>query len=54
MNEIFTKTFWEGVKKTFDDALEGRDEAAETPVKADLPPLTTETQTPIQSNPTQP
>jgi len=23
MKEVFTKSFWEGVKKTFDDALEG-------------------------------
>jgi len=23
MKEVFTKTFWEGVKKTFDEAREG-------------------------------
>jgi hypothetical protein len=23
MKEVFTKDFWQGVKKTFDDALEG-------------------------------
>jgi hypothetical protein len=38
MNEIFTKSFWKGVKKTFDDAREGRtteENTAETPPKPD-------------------
>ncbi len=34
MKEVFTKSFWEGVKKTFHEALEGppsADNALQTP-----------------------
>ena len=51
MNELFTKTFWKGVKKDFDDALEGRNNVPETPVEAASPPSTPETQSPIPSKP---
>ena len=36
MKEVLTKSFWEGVKKTFNDALEGKEEAPpQAPVAAD-------------------
>jgi hypothetical protein len=31
MKEVLTKRFWEGVKKTFDDALEGQPAASGNP-----------------------
>jgi len=34
MKEVLTKSFWDGVKKTFDDALEGQP-PAEAPAPAD-------------------
>jgi len=39
MKEVFTKSFWEGVKKTFHEALEGPppvDNALQTPAEGDL------------------
>jgi hypothetical protein len=39
MKEVFTKSFWEGVKKTFHEALEGpllADNALQTLVEGDL------------------
>jgi hypothetical protein len=36
MKEVFTKGFWQGVKKTFDDALEGTtpaEPASQVPVE---------------------
>jgi hypothetical protein len=39
MKEVFTKRFWETVKKTFDDALEDpppADNALPAPAKGDL------------------
>jgi len=44
MKEVFTKSFWEGVKKTFDEALEGRpttDNALQTKAEGDLRTSTT-------------
>jgi len=38
MKEVFTKSFWEGVKKTFDEALEGP------------PPVNTSLQTPAEGD----
>jgi len=38
MREIFTKSFWDGVKKTFHEAREGSppaDGASQTPAKGD-------------------
>jgi hypothetical protein len=39
MTEVFTKSFWEGVKRTFHEALEGpppADNVLETPAEVDL------------------
>ena len=39
MKEVFTKRFWEGVKKTFDEAREAQppaDTALQTKAKGDL------------------
>ena len=39
MKEVFTKGFWEGVKRTFDEALEGPPPAntvLQTPAEGDL------------------
>jgi hypothetical protein len=39
MKEVLTKSFWEGVRKTFHEALEGPppvDTALQTPHKGDL------------------
>ena len=39
MKEVFTKSFWEGVKKTFDEALGGpppANTALQTPAEGDL------------------
>jgi hypothetical protein len=39
MKEVFTKSFWEGVKKTFHEALENpppADNASQTPAEGDL------------------
>ena len=39
MKEVFTKSFWEGVKKTFDEAREGpppANTASQTPAEGDL------------------
>jgi hypothetical protein len=39
MKEVFTKSFWEGVKNTFDDALEGKtptESASQVPVEDKL------------------
>jgi hypothetical protein len=39
MKEVFTKSFWEGVKKTFDEAREGatpEDNALQTKAEGDL------------------
>ena len=52
MKEVLTKSFWQGVKKTFEDALEGpppEDKASqapaagnyETPSTPDAPPSAT-------------
>jgi hypothetical protein len=38
MKEVFTKSFWEGVKKTFDEAREGpppAENASQTPAEGD-------------------
>jgi hypothetical protein len=38
MKEVFTKSFWQGVKKTFDQALEDpppAEQALQTPAEAD-------------------
>jgi len=38
MKEVFTKSFWEGVKKTFDEALKGpppENTTLQTPVEGD-------------------
>jgi hypothetical protein len=40
MKEVFTKSFWEGVKKTFDEARKGPptvNTASQTPAEGDLP-----------------
>jgi hypothetical protein len=39
MMEVFTRSFWEGVKKTFDEAREGP------------PPANTASQTPAEGDP---
>jgi len=39
MKELFTKSFWESVKKTFQEALEGpppTDNALQTPAESNL------------------
>ena len=39
MKEVFTKSFWEGVKKIFDEAREGPPQAntvSQTPAEGDL------------------
>jgi hypothetical protein len=39
VNEVFTKSFWKGVKKTFDQAREDpppANSASETPAEGDL------------------
>ena len=39
MKEVFTKSFWEGVKNTFEEALEGSPPAnttLQTPAEGDL------------------
>ena len=39
MKEVFTKSFWEGVKKTFDEVLKGPPPAnttLQTPAEGDL------------------
>jgi hypothetical protein len=38
MKEVFTKSFWKGVKKTFHEALDGPplDNAVQTPAEGDL------------------
>jgi hypothetical protein len=39
MKEVFTKSFWQGVKKTFEEALEGPPPAnttLQTPAEGDL------------------
>jgi hypothetical protein len=40
MKEVFTKSFWQGVKKTFDQALEDppppADQTVQTPAEGDL------------------
>jgi hypothetical protein len=44
MKEVFTKSFWEGVKKTFDDAREGpptTDDALQTKTEMRRHPGTT-------------
>jgi len=47
MKEVFTKTFWVAVKKTFDEAREGplpANTASQTPAEGDLlAPSTVET-----------
>ena len=47
MKEVFTKTFWVAVKKTFDEAREGpppANTASQTPAEGDLlGPSTSET-----------
>ena len=38
MKEVLTKSFWQGVKKTFEDALEGpppEDKASQAPASGD-------------------
>jgi len=38
LKEVFTKSFWRGVKKTFDEALEDQpppDQALQTPAEGD-------------------
>jgi hypothetical protein len=42
MKEVFTKSFWQGVKKTFDQARE------------DLPPAENALQTPAEDGPSAP
>ena len=52
MKEVFTKRFWEGVKKTFDEALEGpppADTAPQTPAEGDLRASSTAEKTPSSS-----
>jgi hypothetical protein len=44
MKEVLTKSFWEGVKKTFHEALEGpppTDNASQTPAEGDPPTAST-------------
>jgi hypothetical protein len=44
MKEIFTKSFWAAVKKTFDEAREGPpavNTASQTPAEGDLLPSST-------------
>ena len=39
MKEVLTKRFWEGVKRTFDEAREGpttKDNASQTPAEGDM------------------
>jgi len=49
MKEVLTKTFWEGVKKTFDEALEGpppADTGSPNPIEGDLSAPASETPSP--------
>ena len=50
MKEVFTKRFWEGVKKTFDEAREEPPAvpALPTPVE-DAPPIRSEAPPPVKS-----
>ena len=43
MKEVFTKSFWEGVKNTFDEAREGRplDNTSKTPAEGAVGASTT-------------
>jgi hypothetical protein len=44
MREVFTRSFWEGVKKTFDEALEGPppgDKAVQIKAEGDPSPSST-------------
>jgi hypothetical protein len=48
MKEVLTKSFWEGVKKTFDEALEGpppAETALQTPAEGD-PSASSKSETP--------
>jgi hypothetical protein len=41
MKELLTKSFWDGVKKTFNDALEGpppEESASPAPAEPETPP----------------
>jgi hypothetical protein len=51
MNEVFTKSFWQGVKKTFHEALEdspSADKALQTPAEGDTSASSTSA-TPLSS-----
>jgi hypothetical protein len=44
MKEVFTKSFWQGVKKTYYEALEGpapEDSASQAPAESNLNPCST-------------
>ena len=53
MKEVFTKRFWQGVKKTYYDALEGpppEDSASQAPAQGNLNPSST-SETPSSPSP---
>ena len=44
MKEVFTKSFWQGVKKTYDEALQGpppEESVSKTPAECSLDPSPT-------------
>ena len=53
MKEVFTKSFWQSVKKTYYEALEGspsKDGASQAPAEGDLNPSST-SETPSSPSP---
>ena len=49
MKEVLTKSFWQGVKKTYEEALEGpppKDGVSEAPAEGSLDPSPTPEKTP--------
>jgi hypothetical protein len=67
MKEIFTKSFWQGVKKTFDEAregpplantasqtlAEGEERASATPEAPSSPPISSEPHSPSDTSRTE-
>lgn len=52
MREVLTKSFWQGVKKTYYEALEGpppEDNASQAPAKSSLSPSPTSETPSVQS-----
>lgn len=48
MNEVFTKRFWQGVRKTFDEALKGQppEDNASQPSAEGIPKASSSSETP--------